>query len=235
MWWVLSSFVILGAAWLLWREHGNREAPKGMGSPACERPRRAPRVCAESVASPSAPAVGASPRVGVIPAWRSWRVDAELDANAKFVIRLVSESRLEYWDGPTMQADQEPTMENSSGLYAAKDWDAHIIPGNMRGSHLRVIGRVGLYGKVIEAERGYRASRCVIEELWIVDVAAYVRVMPNKDALLSLPIIAAALAERYQVEVHETAPNLPATIRRDDPITHYLPGPSDDDDEGWDD
>lgn len=228
MWWALSFMALVWILWwTLWRErYGNREAPKSVGSAASQHPGRPARRRAAAPTAPGAPAVGASPRLGVIPAWRSWRVDADLDPSAWLVVRLVSESRDDYWDGPTMQADQEPTLENSSGIYAAKDWDNRIIPGHYKAQHLRVIGRVGLYGKVIEAERGYRAERCVIEELWIIDAAAYLRLMPEKQVVLSLPMIASALATRYQVDVHEGGPNLPAT--------HYLAGPDDDEDDDWD-
>lgn len=235
MWWVFSLLVILGAIWLDWRiRHGNRQTAKGVGSQSGQHPRGRPRTGDDAPAQPTA--AGASPRLGVIPAWRSWRVDAAFDETALLQIRLVSESRLDYWDGPTKQSDLEPTMENSSGIYAAKDWDNHIIPGHFDQGHLRVIGRVGLYGKVIEAERGYRAERCVIEELWIMDAAGYLRLISRQEAVLPLHVIVLALEKRYQVEVHEGGPKLPPTVIPErGPVTHYLPGPSDDDDDGWSD
>ncbi len=105
-----------------------------------------------------------------------------------------------------------------------------------RGEADIAAGRVRPLREVIEAERGYRAERCVIEELWIIDAAGYLRLISRQEAVLPLHVIVLALEKRYQVEVHEGGPKLPPTVIPErGPITHYLPGPSDEKEEGyWD-
>lgn len=147
-----------------------------------------------------------SARVGVIPAWRCWRVDGSY-AGTTLVVRLVSHTRVEYWDGPVKVADVVPAPDNESGLYAAKHWESPILPCHTNAGDLRVFGRVGLYGIVVEGDRGYRAERAVIEELWLVDAAAYLRLFGAKQAALPLEMLEAALADRYQVEVHRGWPD----------------------------
>lgn len=106
-----------------------------------------------------------------------------------------------------MIADQLPERENASGLYAAKAWQSSILPCHADAGQVRVLGRVGLYGTVIEGDRGYRAERAVIEELWLVDAQAYLRLFISNEAAMPLDVIERALETRYAVEVHRGWPD----------------------------
>lgn len=121
-------------------------------------------------------------------------------------VRLVSTSRFEVWEGPVKEADLAPAADNSNGLYAAKGWDSHILPCQTDRGEARVLGRVGLYGTVIEAQEGYRAEKAVIEELWLIDARHYLRLFESKQAALPLETIREMLARRYQVDVHDGWP-----------------------------
>jgi hypothetical protein len=60
-------------------------------------------------------------------------------------------------------ADRVPTLKNTSGIYAAKTWDSPILDDYKEGA---VLAKVELSGKVIEADRGYRAQYCRIIETY---------------------------------------------------------------------
>lgn len=219
---VTVAMVVLFFAILLflWSAYGYWRAQEGVeGAAGADGPAPAGRAggttsdgaAAGAVLTAADGTVGAL--VGVIPAWRCWRVDGSY-AGTTLLVRLVSQTRLEYWEGPVQEADAEPTPTNGNGLYAAKDWESPILPCHTNEGKLRVLGRVGLYGTVVEGDRGYRAQRAVIEELWIVDAAVYIRLFQAQEAALPLDTLEAALADRYQVEVHRGWPDGRVSGRR---------------------
>lgn len=64
------------------------------------------------------------------------------------------------WPGGYLESDRVPTLKNTNGIYAAKTADSPILePYRGQGYTL---AKVELSGRVIEAEFGYRAQRCII-------------------------------------------------------------------------
>lgn len=101
-------------------------------------------------------------------------------------------------------AGRWPNQPHACGIHAFKERsDAELYPGmwqarrtsGARFSEVYVIGRVSLWGRVVEHERGYRAALAYPFDLFL----------PGEHRVL-----AAALAGRYGVEVGVEEPRLRA-------------------------
>lgn len=145
-------------------------------------------------------------RVGVVEAWRCWRLLLDYDyhlTTKALNCWLLSHFQNVQWDGPVMVADAKPNKRNSNGLYAAKSPDAENLPCQSDLGDVRVLGRVGMYGKVVEGPNGYRAEQMIVQELWLIDT----EIFADYDTRVPTKLVLAKLAERYQVEVHEGRPD----------------------------
>lgn len=60
-------------------------------------------------------------------------------------------------------SDRVPTLNNTSGIYAAKHARSHILETYAKEG--TVLAKVELSGRIIEAEYGYRAQRCRVLEI----------------------------------------------------------------------
>lgn len=115
---------------------------------------------------------------GEIIAYRGWQLLGD-------ILTPVNQlNDIKTWADLVAHSDRAPEPHNQSGLYAAKLQYAQPLIDTYRTP---VHGLIGLYGKVIEHERGYRAEKAVIRVLRVVP--------PLGDALLR------ALEERYQCQV----------------------------------
>jgi len=124
---------------------------------------------------------------------------------------LLSHFREEQWDGPVHTSDKPPRRGNSNGLYAAKTPTHHALPCHADIGDVRVIGRVGLLGVVIEGETGYRAERAVVRDLWIIDADVYADYQTKIDPAL----VRRKLAERYQLEDGDVHAGFPSQTIHD--------------------
>lgn len=115
---------------------------------------------------------------GEIIAYRGWGLTGDILTPA------TRPHDLRTWDGPVALTDFGPEPHGSNGLYAAKLKYAQALVDSYG---MPVHGIVGLLGKVIEHERGYRAERQVVRVLRVVP--------PVGDGLLKL------LEDRYQCQV----------------------------------
>lgn len=115
--------------------------------------------------------------VGEILAYRGWNLMGDI------LIPLSRMDDFDSWQGPVAVAP-ELNENGSNGLYAVKIEYSRLL---LEGYHPAVHGIVGLSGRVIEHERGYRAQRMVIRVLRVVP--------PVGD------IIIKALEDRYQCQV----------------------------------
>lgn len=107
---------------------------------------------------------GMEPLVG----WRYWRVESSaLTSLTRSVYwpplkRYEADCRLSARHGPV------PAAQCHCGIYAAKDLDTlkELATPNVRLP--LVVGKVALWGRVIPAERGYRAQYGYPKRLWLV-------------------------------------------------------------------
>lgn len=91
--------------------------------------------------------------------WRAWNWDG---SSLRGVYARWSS---EMFEATCSQCDEVPSWDHLCGVYAAKrPADVHVFYG---GSW--IIGRVEMWGDVIEHERGYRASHARITHLWVGD------------------------------------------------------------------
>lgn len=65
------------------------------------------------------------------------------------------------WSGPVLHANGMPTIENSNGIYAFKP----ECIGQLPVARVPCAGIVGLSGRVVEAETGYRAEIATVRYL----------------------------------------------------------------------
>ena len=102
--------------------------------------------------------------------WRVWRVDARY--------RLRSALRDEPWEPrrPLVAAcdagHRAPEECCTCGVYAvhsAEDAAAYLVGRNSPEAVHRVLGRVALWGRVVECEHGWRAERAYPAQLWVPD------------------------------------------------------------------
>ena len=113
---------------------------------------------------------------------------------------------------------EAPHPDCRCGIYASKAPElatpyVHTHGGGSSGSLLRIVGKVSLWGTVIEGAQGYRASRAYPERLYIpVD-----RIQGNRR--VAPAVIAFELMSAYGVEVE------PAAFPRngDAPIVREMP------------
>jgi hypothetical protein len=92
--------------------------------------------------------------------WRSWRWNG----------RLLKGSFEREWPSDLMEAEcvvcaDPPGWDCPCGIYAMKQ--PRQVPDSKRGSI--IVGKVALWGRVVEHEDGYRASNARIAELWVDD------------------------------------------------------------------
>jgi len=90
---------------------------------------------------------------------------------------------------PKSDDKKVPGERCSCGIYSARDWN-HLVSINYNrysDESIRVVGKVGLAGKVIPASQGFRAEKARVIELWV----------PHISWRLVKP-----LQERYGVPVH---------------------------------
>lgn len=112
-------------------------------------------------------------------------------------LRLASVTQQVPWHGPVFHSDRLPEALTSSGVYAMKadqrsrdgfDW--------LRGPSVWIWGWVGLYGRVMEHELGYRAEHAVIRRLRL-GVAAYLHFAQAE----AIETVVRELEQRYQCRV----------------------------------
>lgn len=118
--------------------------------------------------------------VGEILAYRGWTLMGDI------LTPVVSGAYSDFgtWSGPVAIANEIPSESNSSGLHAVKfDYTIDVFAGYRPAVH----GIVGLFGRVVELERGYRSEKQIIRVLRVVP--------PVGDLVLK------ALEERYQCQV----------------------------------
>lgn len=117
--------------------------------------------------------------VGEIMAYRGWRLVGDL-------LKPLNDYSQETWHGPVAIAHEKPGSGNSNGLYAIRlDHTQYFF--HTYGAVSEVHGIIGLFGRVVELERGYRAEKAIIRVLRVVP--------PVGDMVLK------ALEERYQCQV----------------------------------
>lgn len=136
-----------------------------------------------SVQTPAPPAP--PPLVPVdheILAWRGWNLD--LDEIKLAPLMVYGGIFCDTWAGPTAVADQVPSLDTTSGLYALKEPN-YRLDGD-------VVGQVALSGIVLEGTTGYRAERAAIRSLTLRS-CAHPRLCPLE--------VASILEERYKVDV----------------------------------
>jgi hypothetical protein len=122
-------------------------------------PRRATSGPAAWVTSPPEPSEELWSPDAVV-AWRAWRWNG----------RLLKGSFEQEWASDLMEADcvvcpEAPGWDCPCGIYAMKE--RRLVPISKNGS--TIVGKVMLWGRVVEHEDGYRASHARITELWVED------------------------------------------------------------------
>lgn len=123
--------------------------------------------------------------VGEILAFRAWQLQGEF---------LQSLTRTHLWKGPIAHSNELPALENTHGLYAVKLDQAkmrNLVHDYMQAA---AYGFVGLYGRVIEHEDGYRAEHLIIRKITLR--------IPASAAFRAL------LADRYQCEISVEKPSV---------------------------
>jgi hypothetical protein len=105
-------------------------------------------------------------RDGRIIAYRYfWVMDGEYYSVGAGIVGdnpITRRNRGHYLNGYNI-SDRVPTLNNESGIYAAKTPNSPILQDYKDDDH--VLARVELSGRVIEGEYGYRAQRCRILEV----------------------------------------------------------------------
>jgi hypothetical protein len=118
--------------------------------------------------SPSRPS--APDLVEAVIGWRVWRVDARH--------RLCSALRDEVWQPrrPLVAAcgvdHAAPDQGCDCGIYAVRrpeQAQAYLVGRNRPEAVHRVLGRVALWGRVVECEQGWRAECAYPARLWVPD------------------------------------------------------------------
>jgi hypothetical protein len=91
--------------------------------------------------------------IGEITAWRVWRLGKEGIVYSPII-------NVPWWPGEIMRAS--PHVRADDGIYASKSRPEIRWPPSARASWPLVVGRVLLWGVVIEHEKGYRAENARI-------------------------------------------------------------------------
>jgi len=130
---------------------------------------------------PYPPALPTADTMGPIRAWRLWKIRGE---------RLVSLTREVAWKpGQPLHAEYGPGQYSLDGIYAVKTREHKF--GAYDGD--KVLGEVGLWGRVIEHEHGFRAEYAYpIRLVWPKTMPGFPRPMGELRRLQ-------ALAETYGI------------------------------------
>lgn len=111
--------------------------------------------------------------------WRVWRIDARH--------RLRSALRDELWEPrrPLVAACEvdhaAPDQRCDCGIYAVRRPEharAYLVGRNRPEAVHRVLGRVALWGRVVECEQGWRAQYAYPARIWVPDCAEAGSVAP---------------------------------------------------------
>lgn len=100
-------------------------------------------------------------------AFRGWHIDVGWRR-----VELLSFVRDFAWPTDTWavaecdSCDDPPAPDCRCGIYAARD-RSHLHRIGYMGEYAAVFGEVGLAGKVIPGELGWRASRARVRRLWV--------------------------------------------------------------------
>lgn len=124
---------------------------------------------------------------------RGWKLVGDL------LTPLTREHDWETWAGPVATAHESPDEADTagSGLYCCK-LKSSLVDQFITQYRPHAYGLIGLSGKVIEYERGYRAERAAMRLLCVI--------LPVTDITLK------ALEERYQCEVKRSKVVKPSEI-----------------------
>jgi hypothetical protein len=91
--------------------------------------------------------------------WRSWNWDGSS------LRGVYARWRSEEFTASCGHCDVVPSWDHVCGVYAAKGPESvHVFYG-----WSPIVGRVEMWGEVIEHEKGYRASHARITDLWVHD------------------------------------------------------------------
>jgi hypothetical protein len=119
------------------------------------------------------------------------------------------------WEGPVMVADAAPARrgpKSTQGLYALKPGHLGGLPclGSMAlDAQLGwCVGTVGLFGKIVEGEAGYRAEKAVIRSLWLA--TPYLWVAQNQQ--IPAEVVVEKLAARYDLAATQCHVGLPREL-----------------------
>lgn len=169
-----------------------------------------------------------------ITAWRAWGLRIAFDSshfrysdNFTVVAHLRSVAAACEWEGPVLRAHKRPVDPQYWDAYRADEDPEHRYiamqetfeiagvwavktqeqaKGVADDYHVPVYGRIKMWGRVAQFERGYRAEACMIEELWLTRYFFLARRDgwdlrgPYTNMMVSK--IQAALENRYQCKVN---------------------------------
>jgi hypothetical protein len=118
-------------------------------------------------------------QVGEIPAFRAWKLMGDN------LVPVAMSKLVDYDAGAVLKSDFKPTLDNKTGLWAVKTerWLRDVV----RTYEADVWGEVGLFGRVVEHEHGWRAEKLVIRKLHML--------FPASRGLCNI------LGQRYDCEV----------------------------------
>lgn len=118
---------------------------------------------------------------GEIPALRVWKLVGE------FLAPVATGHPDFSVAGPVLVADALPTKYNTSGYWAIKLNAQHRLRNLAASYHAHAYGHVGMFGRVVEHELGYRAEKMIIRKVILLIPAS--------------PEFCEALGNRYDCEV----------------------------------
>ncbi len=161
--------------------------------------------------------------------WRCWRVADEADG----LVLLSAHHSLRWTPGWPAEAScpvphASPAAGCRCGLYAARDPELAVaylpphIKETLRARQPEIlgydvvmaIGRVSLWGRVVEAEWGWRAERGYPTELYLPARVTHYRRRGRRVSILDAEALAASLAELYVVPVRVTGSLEPRVLAR---------------------
>jgi hypothetical protein len=109
--------------------------------------------------------------VEVITAWRAWGFGL---LNGAFRLKALGKDTLwepkQQFNAICMAGGQHhaPAFNCSCGIWSFKELDG-LVEAIGGYSEIKVLGKVSLWGRVIETENGYRAQYAYPSELWLLD------------------------------------------------------------------
>jgi hypothetical protein len=161
--------------------------------------------------------------------WRCWRVADEPDG----LVLLSAHHSLRWAPGWPAEAScaslhESPAGGCGCGLYAARAPELAVaylpthIKETLRARQpdilgydvVMAIGRVSLWGRVVEAEWGWRAERGYPTELYLPARVTHYRRRGRRVSILDAEALAASLAELYVVPVRVTGSLEPGVLAR---------------------